>query len=77
MFADYFLLPILTFSPISDVSSSLPQPFVFKNRFFKFPRVNELGSCTLLLDDIAYEKNPLSFGEFNKNPFKFSYYVLH
>ena len=27
MFADYFLLPILMFSPISDVSSSLPHPF--------------------------------------------------
>ena len=33
---------------------------------FKFPRVNELASSTLLLDDIAYEKTPLSLGEFNK-----------
>ena len=65
MFADYFLLPILMFSPISDVSSSLPQPF--NSRFFKFLCVNELGSSTLLLNDIAYEKTPLSFGEFNKN----------
>ena len=64
MFADYFLLPILMFSPISDVSSSLPQPF---NSRFLFPRVNELGSSTLLLHGIAYEKTPLSLCECNKN----------
>ena len=64
MFADYFLLPILIFSLISDVSPSLPQPF---HSLFQFPRNNELSSSTLLLDDVAYEKTPLSFGEFNKN----------
>ena len=64
MFADYFLLPILMISLISDVSSSLPQPF---NPLFQFPRIHELSSSPLLLDDIAYERTPLSLGEFNKN----------
>ena len=70
MFADYFLLPILLLSPISDVSSSLPQPF---NSHF-FPCVNELGSISLLLDDIAYEKTPLSLGEVNKNS---GWFLIH
>ena len=65
MFADYILLPILMFSPISDVSSSLSLSLLAP--VFKFPRINELGSSTLLLGDIAYEKTPLSLGEFNKN----------
>ena len=53
MFADYFLLPILMFSPIFDVSFPLPQ--TFNSRFFRFPRVIELEMNTspLLLDDIA------------------------
>ena len=64
MFADFFLLPISMISPISDVSSSLPRPF---NSLFQFPRINELSSSTLMLDDIAYERTRLSLGEFNKN----------
>ena len=36
MFADYFLLPILMFSPVSDVSSSLPRPFNSRFLIFSF-----------------------------------------
>ena len=64
MFADYFFLPILRLSPISDISSSLPQPF---NSRFLISCVNEQRSSTLLLIYIAYENTPLSLGEYNKN----------
>ena len=55
----YSFLRSLTFLPVSLSLLTL----VLK----KFPRVNELGSSTLLLDDIAYEETPLSLSEFNKN----------
>ena len=53
------------FSPI--LMTFLPLSLSLLTFVFKFPRVNELGSSTLLLDDIAYEKTPLSLVEFNKN----------
>ena len=53
MFADYFSIPILMFSPIFDGSSSLLEHF--NSSFFQFPRVIELGMSTshLVLNDIA------------------------
>ena len=67
MFAGYFFLPILRLSPISDISSSLPQPF--NSRFFNFLALMNCAvpSSTLLLIYIAYENTPLSLGEYNKN----------
>ena len=54
------------FSLIFDDSSSLPQPF---NSRFLLPRFIELEMSTssLLLDDIAEEKAPISLDEFNND----------
>ena len=62
---NHFLLSIIMFSPISDVSLSLSLSFLIL--VFNFSRVNELGSSTLLMNDIDYEKTPLSLGEFNQS----------